>query len=142
MFIRTCAEFQTDLPDDAIEEDHEIVQFSGRAVAEAICGMLEGGGYNSTKPEHQHEHGWDFEVRLQKLRIWIQISDLGNVFILISKCYAGLFPPRHHETVYAEVLTCVNDGLAADPRFSNVRWQMQADLLRGGPGADAPTTAS
>ena len=140
MLIRPCAEFQADFPDDMIEEDDEVVQFGGRAVTETISEMLRDRGYEATTPEHQGEHGWDFEVKIQKRRIWIQISYLGNVFVLDSKCYAGLILRQLDETVYAEILTRLNDCLATDGRFSDVRWQLRRDLLSGTPGSETPVT--
>jgi hypothetical protein len=141
MLIRPCAEFQADFPDDMIEEDGEVVQFGGRVVTEAISEMLRNPDCEVTTPEHQGEHGWDFTVKIRKCRIWIQVSDLGDVFVLTSRCHAGLFPRRLDEIGYAEVLTRLNNGLAADARFSDVRWQLQRDVLAGAPGADTPVVA-
>jgi hypothetical protein len=138
MVIRPCAEFRADFPDDMIEEDGEIVQFPGRAVAETMSEMLRNIRYGATAPEHQQENGWDFDVKIQKRTIWIQVSDLGDGFVLASKCYAGLLPRQQDEVVYAEVLTRLNECLAADVRFSNVRWQMRGDVLSGAPGAETP----
>lgn len=140
MLIRPCAEFQANFPDDMIEEDGEIVQFGGRAVTETISAMLRDRGYEVTPPEHQGENGWDFNVKIQKRSIWIQISYLGDGFILNSKCYAGVIPRQLDETVHAEVLKRLNDGLATDGRFSDVRWQLRRDLLSGTPGSETPVT--
>lgn len=142
MLIRPCAEFTPDFPDDRIEEDGEIIQFGGRGVAEAISTSLRGHGYEVTPPEHQGEYGWDFEVRVQKRRIWILISDLGDGFILQSRCYAGLFPRRQDETIYAEVLNRLNEALIADGRFGNVRWMQLAELQTDAPGAETPVAAT
>jgi len=141
MLIRPCAEFTADFPDDMVEEDGEVIQFGGRAVADAISQMLRSRSYAVTPPEHQGEHGWDFEVKVEKRRIWIQISDLGDCFVLSSKCYAGLIPRRQDEIIYASVLTVLNEGLAADGRFSNVRWLLQRDVQTGAPGAEAPVAS-
>lgn len=141
MKIRPCAEFRADFPDDMIEEDGEIVQFGGRGVAEAIAALLQALGYDVSTPEHQHEHGWDFEVKTQGRRIWIQISELDDVFVLTSECHAGFFPRRKDADVYAEVLTRLNAGLADDQRFSNIRWQFLRDVLSGVAGENTPVTA-
>jgi len=141
MLIRPCAELYADFPDDMIEEDGEIVQFGGRGVAEVIAAILRARGYEVSVPEHQHENGWDFDVKTQRRRVWIQISDLGDVLVLTSRCYAGLFPKRKDGDVHAEVLTQLAAGLAADPRFKTVRWQLQREVLSGAAGSDNPVDA-
>lgn len=141
MLIRPCAEFTADFPDDMVEEDGEIIQFGGHGVADAISRMLRNRGYEVTPPEHQGEHGWDFEVKVQKRRVWIQVSDLGDGFVLSSKFYAGLLPRRQDAMIYADVLTRLNEDLATDGRFSNVRWMSQRDVQSGLPGAESPVDA-
>jgi hypothetical protein len=121
-----------------IEEDGEIIQYSGRGVAGTLAAMLQKSGYEVSPPEHQHENGWDFHVRTQGRRVWIQISDLGYAFVLSSKCYAGLIPRRGDEDVYAEVLTRLNTGLASDGRFNNVQWKLRRDVLSGAAGTKDP----
>jgi hypothetical protein len=138
MQIRPCAEFCADFPDDSVEDDDgEIIQFGGRGVAEAIAAMLRGAGFEVSAPEHQHEHGWDFEVEAHGRRTWFQISLIDD-FILQSKFYGSFFTGGRDKKLYAEVLTRLNDGLVADPRFTNVRWQTARDLNRDAPGTASP----
>lgn len=139
MRIRPCAEFSADFPDDMIEEDGQIVQFGGRGVAEAIASMLQGLGYEVSVPEHQHEHGWDFDVKVQKDRVWMQVSDLGD-FILSTEYFPsfGLF--KKPSDIYPQLLTRLNGELAADPRFSSIRWQFLRDVDSGAPGAKDPVS--
>ena len=141
MLIRPCAELCADFPDDMIEEDGEVVQFGGRGVAEAIAAILRARGYEVSTPEHQQENGWDFDVKTERRRVWFQISDLGDVFVLTSRCYAGFLPRRKDTDVHAEVLTRLAAGLAADRRFKTVRWQLQREVLSGAAGSDKPVSA-
>jgi hypothetical protein len=136
--IRPCAEFTAVFPDDSIEEDGDIVQFGGRGVAEAMAAMLQDAGFDVSTPEHHFEHGWDFDVKTQRKRVWIQITEIGDVFVLASKFYGGTFPRRSDEEVYSDVLTRLNAGLACDVRFSKVRWQHLRDVLSGAPGGASP----
>lgn len=140
MRIRPCAAFSADFPDDMIEEDGEIVQFGGRGVAEAVAVMLQHLGYDVSPPEHQHEHGWDFEIKVKTDRVWMQISDLGD-FILITRYFPGfgLFK-KNSDDIYPEMLTRLNGALAGDPRFSNIRWQFHSDVDSGTPGARDPVS--
>ncbi len=137
MLVRPCAEFRADFPDDQIEDEHDIVEFGGRGVAEALAGILRTAGYDVSAPEHQHEKGWDFEVTQARRRVWILVTNLED-FILQTKVYGSVFTPNGNDAFHAEVLTRLNDGMAADGRFTVVQWFRQAELLSGGDGAATP----
>ena len=85
MKIYPRAEFQADFPSDYVEEGDNIVQFGGRGVANAICEMLRMAGLEVAEPEHQFEHGWDFRAIVDGRRIWVQVSDIGDNFVLSSE---------------------------------------------------------
>lgn len=135
--IRPSAEFQADFPDDQIEDEFDIIRFSGRGVAEAIVSMLRGLGYDTSTPEHQQENGWGFEVKSKPERVWMQISDQGDVFVLSTEYNSGRFFSEKGP-LHAEVLTRLNGELAKDPRFRNVKWQALKDVLSEAPGAKTP----
>jgi len=135
---RPCAEFQADFPDDQIEDETGIVQFGGRGVAEAIVLMLRGLEYETSAPEDQQEHGWDFNVRSRDGRVWLQISDLGDGFILQSAFYPRFSLSGKPWLAYADLLTRLNAEVAKDSRFHDVKWQWEKDLLSGAPGAKEP----
>lgn len=141
MQIRPCAELYADFPDDQIEdEDGEIVEFGGRGVAEAIVAILERLGYEVSPPEHQHEHGWDFEVTIQGKRVWMQVSDLADVFILATEHRPGFSLFGRDDRPYAEILTRLNAEFGNDPRFHKVWWRLRNDVLAEGPGASEPVS--
>jgi hypothetical protein len=124
MRVRQNARFFADFPDDMIEEGDRIVQFPGRAVAEAIVTILRLGGYKVSDPQHQEEHGWDFEVTFKYRRIWIQVACLGREEVYLDSVdvfmLAWLLENGGH--LHAEVLTHLNEGMLQDPRFTEIRW--------------------
>jgi hypothetical protein len=119
------AEFSANFPDDHEEDERDIVVFGGRLAAEAIAEMLRASGYEVSRPEHMHEHGWDFEVRIGGKRVWFELVRLTDDYILQTEAmigwFAGLFGPVDF-TFYAELLAQLNEGLAKDPRFGPIEW--------------------
>lgn len=138
MRFRGCAEIRANFPDDQIEEDGEVILFWGRAVAEALAAMLRRPEFEVSDPEHQFEHGWDFEVRWRGHRVWIQVSDLGGVYVLATKFYPKFNIWKRDYTPYADVLTRLSAQMAADDRFLEVQWRRPEDVLSKTPGAPTP----
>lgn len=142
MVIRPCAELYADFPDDQIEdEDGEIVQFGGRGVAEAIAAILQRLGYDVSPPEHQQENGWDFEVTRQGKRVWMQVSDLGEAYLLATEYDPRFSLFKKSDPIYPEMLTRLNTELRADSRFHKVWWRLRNDVLAETPGASEPVSS-
>jgi hypothetical protein len=138
MKLRHWAEFTSDLPEDHIEEDGEIIQFGGKSVAEAITGILNGLGYRSGPPEYAGEHGWDFHVMCGKRRLWGQVTLIeGYIFTFEDPSWIARLLRRLHP-VYLEAITRLADALATDGHFHSVRWYFPSDLLSGSEGAARP----
>lgn len=139
MTIRPYAELYADFPDDQIEdEDGEIIQFGGRGVAEAIAAILRPLGYDVSPPQHRQENGWDFEIMHQGKRVWMQVSDLGEVHILATEYKPKFSLFKKSDPTYPEILTRLNAELRVDPRFHKVWWRLRNDVLAEAPGASEP----
>ena len=137
--IRPCAELYADFPDDQIEdEDGEITQFGGRGVAEAIAAILRLLGYDVSPPQHRQENGWDVEIMHQGKRVWMQVSDLGEVYILATEYKPKFRLFKKSDPTYPELLTRLNAELRADSRFHKVWWRLRNDVLAEAPGASEP----
>jgi hypothetical protein len=141
MKVRHWAEFTSDLPEDHIEDDEEIIQYGGKSVAEAIGGMLKDLGCEVDPPVYAHEHGWEIDARCGKRRLWGQVTLIeGYIFAFEDTSWIAKLLSRPHP-VYLDVLTRLADALAADKRFHNVGWYFDSDLLSGEPGAARPVEA-
>lgn len=142
MRILRWTRFLTDLPDDGVENETDILVFPGRNVAEAIGGLLRGLGYEVSEPENQEENGWDFDYYASGRRFWCQVSSYGEPFSLITEDMARTWTDkifkRPPSPIYAEVLTRLNEALAADPRFHQVQWFSDEDFGTGEPGVASP----
>lgn len=137
MKIRSIAQIIADFPDDTVEEDDEIVQFGGRTIAEALAEILRGLGYHVSPPEHQHENGWDFDVTFEGKRVWMQIADLVDEYILTTEFMPKISLFASKTQVYGPMLDRLNAALKCDPRFQSVKWYYRF----GSPddlGADSP----
>lgn len=139
MSIRPDAEFLADFPDDQIEEDGDIIEFGGRAVAEALAEMLRKSGYAPTAPEHQGEHGWDINVPVKSGRVWLEVTDLGDNFILQSANYGSLLRLfRKSADDHADVVIALANGMDADPRFRSIQWRAAGEIGSEKPGSPRP----
>lgn len=143
MTLRPCAIFHADFPDDQIEDGRGMIRFGGLGVTTAIAGMIESLGYAASKPEHEGENGWTFELSDKGRRIWFQITNTDDdEFLLISEQTAyGRQPGGRQSPFYGEVLGQLNAALADDPRFIDVRWYLNDELYAGFPGEAAPVSA-
>lgn len=134
--IRSRAEIVADFPDDSIEDDDDIIQFGGRGLAEAIVEMLRRLGYEVSTPEHRDEHGWDFTVRSNRKKVWMQVTDLRTEYVLSTDYIWSLRAFLSKEQMYAPLLRRLNQEFARDPRFKNVSWYGAYEP--GGRGAANP----
>lgn len=125
------AVFRADaFPDDTVEDDHDILVYPGRNIAEALMPILEQAGCTDIgEPSHEHEHGWEIQFRSDQKRFFCQVSRIEPETLLVfDKNYGsdGLFyrgPDRH--SVLLEKLRAL---LAADTRFEDINWYTQEEL--------------
>lgn len=121
MIIRPEAEFQTELPYDAIEDETDIVEFAGRGVTEAISALLTSLGHRVSEPIHAGEHGWELDVWVRGRRFWLQITRMeGADCNLIAKDMTWqLWRTRPS---FQEFLTQLDAALRGDGRFDRIAW--------------------
>ncbi|WP_340645536.1 hypothetical protein [Phenylobacterium sp.] len=136
---------RTDLPSDQIEDEHDIVQFGGRGVAEAIGGLLAAQGYEVSQPEYAGEHGWEFDFHALERRFWCQVTETDRIQLLCidmtSSPFGGVSRKPPHPA-YVEVLTLLDRELAADPRFYDLAWYFDDEVARDLPGSLSPVCES
>ena len=135
MSIRPCAEFRTDIPSDMVEDEHDIVQFGGRAVAMAVGEMFAGLGYKVEEPSYEGEHGWDLRVQRGDFCLWLEFTEIEEM-ILQTKDVT----PRSKRSAkaYGDALIELNEALSSDPRFHDVLWYSQVALTSGQGGSSSP----
>ena len=140
MKIRKWAEFLADFPYDAIEDEHDIIQFSGRNVTEAIREIFVRMGYEVSEPVHAHEHGWTLDIVFQNRRIWCQISHVTESYYLCLEDSGFRWFKKRGPEFYVEAISRLASELAVDPRFHDITWRTDEELSGDGPGADHPVS--
>ncbi|MBP7648639.1 MAG: hypothetical protein KA744_02205 [Phenylobacterium sp.] len=141
MKVRPWAEFRTDLPSDQVEDEHDIVQFGGLGVAEAIGGLLAAHGYEISPPEYAGEHGWEFDFHALERRFWCQVTEVERIQLLCIDMTSSPFgdvsrKPPH--PAYIEVMTLLDRDLVDDPRFHDLAWYFDDEVARDLPGSLSP----
>jgi hypothetical protein len=140
MKVRCHAEFSSTLPDDHIENEEgtEIIQFGGKSVAAAIGEILRGLGCEVEPPAYAGDHGWDFNLKAQGRRFWCQVTLIeGYVFVFENPSWMDKLFKRRPK-IYLDLLRGLGCELAADPRFSDIRWLLRDEVMSGAPGASQP----
>jgi hypothetical protein len=136
--IRGIAEFTADFPDDQVDDGEEIVVFGGRGVAEAVTEILRRLDYEVFPPVHVPPYGWRLGVSVGPGRFMIQISDLGDCYVMPvvdrSPALARIF--NRTRRVHLELLTGLHREILRDGRFHDVKWWDRYDVR--GVSADEP----
>ena len=138
MKVLPWAEFRSDLPDDQIEDDEDIIQFGGKSVITAIGEMLTRCGCEVSEPIYADEHGWELDVKAGRRNLWCQVTLIENYLLHFDQnsWFANTFGRYRPE--YIDVLTRLAAELQSDPRFHDVQWYSGAELHSGEPGSTTP----
>jgi len=123
VIVRHVARFNSTLPEDLIEEDGRFVQPPGKSVAVAIADIfrkLDCEIYFG--PEPVLDVGWELGVEKagRSFSAWLNLVD-DYWFWLENPSWTDKLL-RRRPAVYLDLLRRFSQELAADPRFSDVRW--------------------
>ena len=126
MTIRYVATFNTTLPEECgtigLDGDEK---YAGPA-AIAISEILRRIGFDADPPEDAGLDGWQFEVRVKgypmgvRLYCKVTLIDYHYVMLYNTSWWDGV--RKRHPAPYIEALRALGREMAADPRFSDVRW--------------------
>jgi hypothetical protein len=128
--VRRYAEFRADFPDDHIWNDDEtdVVQTGGKAVAEAIADILKGFGCTIHEMEDNVGHCWECYFSYEGLGLWFHVVGLDDYIFELQE------PPRARPdyALHLHVLLKLNEQMRRDGRFHELRWYED-----GRPGREA-----
>lgn len=124
MKVRPRAEFRTNIPNDQVEFRGKIVQPAGRAVGDALAQIGRRLGYWVCPPDFE-KGGWNLEVEDLLGRI-DYIGDDRYAFVLKRSWR------RVDDKTYLDILSRFAEGLAADPRFHDIRWHDETQTRDAG----------
>lgn len=142
MIVRYCAEFKSTLPeeDGVIGVDGE-EKYAG-PVASAVSEILRDLGYDADPPEDAGDHGWEFEVRVKGypsgVRLWCTITLIHEYFLILENTSSWDKFRKRYPAPYLNALNALASALAADERFSDIRWNLLEHAVKDNPGSSRP----
>jgi hypothetical protein len=141
MIVRSGATFTSDLPEDHIEDEEDIIQYGGKSVAEAIGEILTQLGCVVTLTYADFK-GWELDVGYKNRNLWCRVSIIDSYLFFFEDCSLVRNILRRPHPSYLDILSQLADELGRDPRFHDVLWFRSEDMLSDVPGATAPVSAS
>jgi hypothetical protein len=124
--VKPLAQFRADFPSDVVEDDGGIVQFGGKNVAEAIAQILSRLGCRVSDPMDAGEHGWELDIKCEKIPLWAQVTDLNPIYYFILEDNSRLFGKSNHPS-YLRLIKILHKELELDLRFHNISWYDKED---------------
>ena len=121
MTLRPVLEFRSGFPNDTVEDDHDMVQWPGRNIADILKAALEQLSYRVSDPIHAHEHGWELDIWRGRKRLSLQISvlDADECYLDARNMTFWLWPDWKLFRVFLSDLQRI---VAADDRFTPIGW--------------------
>jgi len=135
MDLKTFVTFEADFPDDAsfIADGDPADVPGGRAIAEALRGLLAARGFTVSAPA-QHEHfGWALTAEEGGCRTWLLLQ-VGEPWLLITEDQSGMVARLlgRGGPFQRRVLEALGEALRADGRFREVTWFTRAEYEAAG----------
>jgi hypothetical protein len=142
MILRYCAEFQSTLPEECGAVGVDGFEKYAGPVANAISEMLRRLGYDADPPTDAGDHGWEFEVRVKGYpsgaRLVCTITLIHDYFLILDNTSSWDKFRKRYPAPYIEALNALSREMTADPRFSEIRWNLPQDACMDRPGAPHP----
>ena len=123
MKVRRWVQCGTSLPDDGIEDELDIIQPSGKNVAEAMFDILLSLGCKGDLQVYRlGDDRWEFVCRYGPIKIHCIVAIIFDCVVIFrdDSLFRSWFKTVHPQ--YLELLKKIADALPKDERFSNVRW--------------------
>src|SRR4051812_37777337 len=123
MRIKPWVAFATKLPDDQVEDGHNVLIVGGRNVAAAIGEIFTKLGCKVGEPYSAEEQGWEFLLSYRGHKnFWCRVTSFHPAFRLLFE-ELSLRPKAFRNTAaYAELAQSFAVALREDPRFSDIAW--------------------
>lgn len=142
MKVRDTAQFFTDLPDGAVENDDDagpdFLVWPGRPVCEAIREHLGALGCELEPIVSVEFKGWEFGFRYRGRRLWSRVTVIERhiACFVDSNFWPKLIGQKH--PLHVELLTRLSGVLASDGRFHDVLWYAPDEVETEFEGAPQP----
>jgi hypothetical protein len=140
MKLRDVAQFASELPDGAVENEEgtDFIVWPARPVAEALHELLHAMGCEPGPVVSASFKGWEITFIYRGRPLWCRISMIERYIAYFDD--KGLWPNLigMKPAVYAEFLARLGDTLSSDRRFQDVRWYALKEIETDFAGALRP----
>lgn len=133
--VRRCAEFMGSFPDDTVWNDDEtaILQTGGKAVTEAVAGLLAEFGCLIEDVNDDLEHSWVCEFSYEGLALEFRTYSFDPYMVI----FAEPFRASPSYPLFLHVLLRLNGRMRQDGRFGHLIWYDEDRGVKA-EGADLP----
>jgi hypothetical protein len=133
--LRAYLTFEADFPNDAeFAESGDIKRPGGLMIAQVLCKVFQRRTMIVSEPEQHSFYGWSFVVGDGGSTIWFLLQFPGP-WLLLSQNRTSLreriFSPRS-SSKHRTVLEILNESLAKDKRFREMKWYTKQQYESGG----------
>jgi hypothetical protein len=136
--LRTFAEFDSDIPDETVEDEHDIVVYGGKGVAEAIMELLKAPTRQVSTLEDLNFKGWEFTVRTTRRRFVFRVQYIEQVLLSSFDDTLPSIFGKPNQADHAALLTGLDALMQRDGRFHNIRWCNENEIFGEGSGTPTP----
>lgn len=143
MKVMPWAEFTGDVLYDAIEtaDGRDFIQWPGKAAAEELMIMLIRSGYGVTPLICLEHAGWEFVIDACDRNVRCRVTYIEKCLVVFSddSWFSKLLNSSAHPT-FVKLLKRIGEAMANDPRFHDVRWFSDDEVLEDKEGSISPVS--
>jgi hypothetical protein len=127
MRLAPFATFESDFPDDSVEERGDIVVPGGQAIMRAIYDCLKNRGYRLSNFDQHSHYGWSFDLRGGEGSFWLLVQYPGPWLLTVkdsrmvwSRIFGG-------KIAFAELLGQCRECLESIPQLRSISWMSREE---------------
>jgi hypothetical protein len=127
METKSFAVFESDLPDDSIEEGGKIIVPGGQNILRLVCSNLRQSGFSAKEPSQYRFYGWNSEFKLGKNIVWFLLQQPGPWLLIVEARTTWFCSSHDKELCLNEGVRIIHDALTSDPRIKLRQWMTKSD---------------
>jgi len=137
MHVPSFATFESDFPDDSVEERGDIAVPGGRNIMQAICDCLKKRGYRISNFDQHSHYGWSFDLRGNEGSFWLLVQYPGPWLLSVNDSRMVWSRILGGKSAFAAFLGQCRDCLQSIPQLRSISWmsrkEYEADFYRKKP---------
>jgi hypothetical protein len=129
MRITPFATFESDFPDDFVEEGGDIVVPGGQNIMRAIYDRLAARGYRVSNFDQHSHYGWSFDLRGKEGSFWLLVQHPGPWLLTVSDSRIGWSRIFGGHAAFAALLDQCRACLESIPQLKSISWMSRKEWL-------------